>query len=175
MGFLEVLKRDKKLIIFREELLPIGKSVAGVMFLSQLIYWDEEMKGEFYKPIEPSDTIDRKSWCEELPFSPPTIRKAIKVLIEQNILEYRFDGRFSWFKLNREELNRRFEEIYGTCSTKDEDIEALKQENREFKEKLKSLEAQIQKNTITTGIEVDSKKRFQRSHKQNKTINYPQG
>lgn len=135
MSYRKLLAEDNKLITYRPSLRPIGGSVAGTILLQQIIYWDEQSEGKFYKFTSKCSHEKYKkgdSWEEELGMSPKEIATALAHFAfkcgkknkqahgddyesarESALVTYYTDSdRVTWYSLNSDLLNKLLLGIY---------------------------------------------------------------
>ena len=117
MSILNLLAKDKEVIIYRKELNSITGSVTATILLQQLIYWNSKSNNKpFYKFIEPCNNEKYKagdSWCEELGFSKKEFTGAYTKLSDLNIVSKKINmARVTVYTLNVEVLSKLLNGIY---------------------------------------------------------------
>jgi len=119
MSILQILAKDKEVLIYRKELKHITYSVTATILLQQIIYWwQKNGKKEFYKFIEPAKHNlyrDGDSWTEELGFSKKEFQIAFKKLENLGVVKKRITrDRVTFYSLSEDKLLKKLDEVYGS-------------------------------------------------------------
>ena len=114
---IELLAKDKDVILYRKELNIITGSVTATILLQQIIfrYVSNENKA-FYKFIEPckhEKYKDGDSWCEELGFTRKEFLTAIKKLEDAGLVSKKTNmQRLTFYTVNLGDLDKALKGIY---------------------------------------------------------------
>ena len=119
MSMLQILAKEKEVLIYRKELKHITSSVTATILLQQMIYWwQKNGKKEFYKFIEPAKHNlyrDGDSWTEELGFSKKEFQIAFKKLENLGVVKKRITrDRVTFYSLAEDKLLKKLDEVYGS-------------------------------------------------------------
>ena len=114
---IEILAKDKDVIIYRKELNAITGSVTATILLQQIIYrFVNNGNKPFYKFIEPcghEKYTKGDSWCEELGFTRKEFLTAIKKLEDAGLVSKKTNmQRLTFYTLNLGDLDKALKGIY---------------------------------------------------------------
>ncbi len=114
---IEILAKDKDVIIYRKELNAITGSVTATILLQQIIYrFVNNGNKPFYKFIEPcghEKYTKGDSWCEELGFTRKEFLTAINKLIDSKLVSKKTNmQRLTFYTLNLGDLDKALKGIY---------------------------------------------------------------
>lgn len=114
---IEVLAKDKDVIIYRKELNAITGSVTATILLQQIIYrFVNNGNKPFYKFIEPcghEKYTKGDSWCEELGFTRKEFLTAIKKLEDAGLVSKKTNmQRLTFYTVNLGDLDKALKGIY---------------------------------------------------------------
>ena len=114
---IEVLAKDKDVIIYRKELNAITGSVTATILLQQIIYrFVNNGNKPFYKFIEPcghEKYTKGDSWCEELGFTRKEFLTAINKLVDSKLVSKKTNmQRLTFYTLNLGDLDKALKGIY---------------------------------------------------------------
>ena len=93
-------------------LIQITDSWTKAAFLSQVIYWENKMNGEFWKTDQKNENYNQNGWSEELLIPVRTVQRIRSDLVKQNLIIVTPRGipKKNYYKINWdiliEELNR---------------------------------------------------------------------
>lgn len=114
---IELLAKDKDVILYRKELNIITGSVTATILLQQIIYrFVNNGNKPFYKFIEPcghEKYTKGDSWCEELGFTRKEFLTAIKKLEDAGLVSKKTNmQRLTFYTLNLGDLDKALKGIY---------------------------------------------------------------
>ncbi len=114
---IELLAKDKDVILYRKELNIITGSVTATILLQQIIFrYVSNGNKAFYKFIEPckhEKYKDGDSWCEELGFTRKEFLTAIKKLEDAGLVSKKTNmQRLTFYTVNLGDLDKALKGIY---------------------------------------------------------------
>lgn len=114
---IELLAKDKDVILYRKELNIITGSVTATILLQQIIFrYVSNQNKAFYKFIEPckhEKYKDGDSWCEELGFTRKEFLTAIKKLEDAGLVSKKTNmQRLTFYTVNLGDLDKALKGIY---------------------------------------------------------------